>query len=266
MKELLKTYFYRLFHEKSTYVFFIISLLFTLIQVIIMTIIKKYGGNEATSLSSIHLDLLFSGAFYITIAFIFLFLTRDWKDGTFRNLTLAGKSRSLIFFAALITSTIILLAFMASSLAVAWAVGAIGGFPIGLANGYATASFFVSWGMSFFFHLVIVSLAVSFSMSIPSAFGSLGAFIGFTLGMQILSSLVGLLAYAVAGQSASNNVSEWFLTNQINTWSHYFSYGYYLTSDFAYADWLYKSLVVGLGLGGVSVFLSHLFFSKRDLK
>jgi len=266
MKELFRTYYYRLFHEKSTWVFFVLSLVFTLIQVVIMALIKKFGGYTDGSLAIIHSNLLFSGAFYIVVAFLFLYITRDWKDGTFRNLTLAGKTRNQIFFAALLVSVSIFLVFMASSLGLAWIIGSISGFPVGLNSASAIMAFFVSWGMSFFFHLVIIAITVSFAFLIPSAFGSLGAFVGSLLALQIIASLASLLAYSIGGQSASTATSQWFLGNDLNIWGFYFSYSYYLDSSFPFVNWLYKSLIVGLSISGIFVFFGRLSFISRDLK
>ena len=210
MKDLLRTYLFRLKKTKSLWVSRIVRLGLVLLSAIllgsrnILTIhqYKKEGvevpynvllsrrGRRTRFLSP-------SNIFWIvTLLLLYFFLTTDWSNHTFRNRCLAGKSRTLIYWSGILFSFLLFL----GRYLIRWRILLIVGFSFPFAESYYPASYSVPGSLplvGFIFFLILLfrfSLRISIAYRIKNRAGVLIPFGVIIVGTRFTSILSGVVS------------------------------------------------------------------------
>ncbi len=278
MADILKMYFFRLFKDKVFWICLGIGVAVVLLDTIAYGVAQnllKDSTNHANDLFTISSQSLGALSFMglpslLGPAFCFFFLTREFHDGTIRNMILSGKKRIDIYLSAVIVAFVICYLNVVIDEAFIWSFGSLFGLSTGLSDAAAVGRFFSSLGIFFILSLMFVAIAAGLCFLMPNAFGSFGIYLGFVL----LLALVFVLFSTVFSSLASNgNLSaSFFQTFQESMTAYQITYleGYpsaldvAVTARFGYvALWASLEAVI---LGGAALFFGGWKFIRSDLK
>ena len=168
MTDLLKMYLFRLFKDKVFWIFLGIGVLIVLLDTIFYGIATNLLKNSRLNVGNLlvisseslgAMDLM-SKPSIVGPAFCFFFLTREFHDGTIRNMILSGKKRIDIYVSAAIVALIICYLNILVDEAFVWSLGPIFGLPTGFSDAAAVGRFFCSLGIFFVLSLMFVSITV----------------------------------------------------------------------------------------------------------
>jgi ABC-2 type transport system permease protein len=186
MSQLLRMYLYRLRHSKMFYVFlalaFLTALATTAIEAEANAQEAIYDSGPSFSIGSLLMGATDFGSWPTILgpALISFFFALEWKDGTFRNQILAGKSRTEMFLSGQIVGLIISLSVFLADFLPSLLFGLLFRMPFFL-TGVDTGSFWTALGMIFFLGLFLSSLATSLAFLVRNSWGAFGCFIGFLI-------------------------------------------------------------------------------------
>jgi ABC-type transport system involved in multi-copper enzyme maturation permease subunit len=264
-------YLYRLVHSVLFWVCIGLAVATPLLFVSIYAEMNaKYGTTisiASTLLSSIMgMDFL-SWPLILGPAFISFFYALEWKDGTFRNQLLAGKSRTEIYLSSQIIGLLISLAVFVVFFFATLLLGLVYRMPFLLPSENA-GDFCVSFAMMIFLGLFVTVVATSFAFIVHNAWGAFGCLIGFSFLLEMIMLLISLLEF----YNVDNYyiLKEWIYTYQI---SRFESLAFDATENLEGIEatgrtipLILKTLASSLLGGGGLGFLGWLSFTKRDLK
>lgn len=286
MKSLIRMYLYRLVHS----VLFWVCLGLAIASVILTVSIDAefnvqevlYSGDKTYSIAGLLVGLENFGNWPVIVgpAFVSFFFALEWKDGTFRNQLLAGKSRTQVYFSAQIVGLIISFGVLAADLLVTLLLGFAVQMPFFIvAQGQTAAglasSFWIAFFLLFFLGAFITAVATSFAFIIHNAWGAFGCLIGFIF----LSSMI----YTTTLLFQSLNYDNYYVWNEC-----VYSYQLMTLQSLNFDSLTYGARVAGqylevtvtgrtvplvlktffsaLLIGGGMGYLGWLSFTKRDLK
>lgn len=198
MGSLIKMYLYRAVHDWAVRVLWIVSAIVVIGEVAFMAEINIQllnRGQEAVyslaQISIMNADFSSNIALF-SLAIVIFFFAREWKDGTFRNQILAGKSRTQIFLAANITSLVIVFSELFLTQFIIWTLGSaiqmkafVGSELIG--------PYLVSLLMLCIIGAAYSVIATSFAFMIKNGWGAFGLVFALFLFFNIIVGITQLL-------------------------------------------------------------------------
>ena len=277
MKDILKMYLFRLFKDKVFWIFLAIGVGIVVLETFVLGFIanilkdEPYNVNSLLSVSYESLTTmdLTGKPSLIGPIFCFFFLTREFHDGTIRNMILSGKKRIDIYISAGIIALFICYVNIVVDETFIWSLGPIFGVSTGLTDAAAVGSFFSSLGVLLILSLLFVSIALCLCFLVPNAFGSFGIYIGIVFGFAIIYGLVSIILPILVGNGTINGSFSLSLTEAMTTYqiSYFEQYPFAGLVDSARIGWvaLWASGETVV-LGGAALFLGGWKFNKADLK
>lgn len=213
MRSLMKLYVFRLRHSVSSLVEIIISASIGLIYGVIVgivaintkgTLVKgDYIAKMLVGGDILSLNLQYPVITLIIAIFLTTFLSQDFRNGTFRNMIVRGKSRGEIFASYYLCTIawshiIYLLYFAAFSL----------GMLVGLGN-YSAANlnvmnFLTSLGLNQVLHLFYITFIFFLIFALKAGGFSIPCFILVSMGLYIVSIILIAVPQMNRGMSSSN--------------------------------------------------------------
>lgn len=283
MGSLIKMYLYRVIHDWAIRILWIVAAVFVIGEVAFEAEVNiqlvNQGGQATFSLAQISIMNVNFGSniALFSLAIVIFFYAREWKDGTFRNQILAGKSRLQIYLAANITSLIIVFSEVILTQFLIWGLGsAIQMKP--LLDGESLNRYFVSLLMLCFIGMAYSVIATSFAFIVKNGWGAFGLLFAFFFVFDVIVGIAQLLQ----GLNSSGYYAflECFFPYQISQFSSAgFEYdaalGYVKTNDGYFntvivsgrtVPLIIKTILFSLLFGGGFGVLGGYLFYKTDIK
>jgi|GEM_PF-2814470 hypothetical protein len=277
MSDLLKMYFFRLFKDKVFWICLGLGVGIAFLETIVYGIAVNMTKNSANDIGNV---LVISTQSFSALSFTnlpalfgpaicFFFLTREFHDGTIRNMILSGKKRVDIYLSAVIVAFVICYLNVLVDEAFIWSFGSLFGLSSGLSDAAAVGRFLSSMGIFFVISLMYVSVAVSLCFLVPNAFGSFGIFIGFTLGLALLYSLISLVLPLLVTNNIMSSGAYQVIQESMTTYQTTYLEEYFIAPSIDATRFVWVSLWASgeaVIIGGSFLFFGGWRFNKSDLK
>lgn len=279
MKSLLKMYLYRLIHSTLFWVCIGLAVVTPIIWVFVeaelnvQLALKGYDPSFSIAALIVSMESFMNWPLVMGPAFVSFFYALEWKDGTFRNQILAGKSRTQIYLSSQLMGFFICFSIFLVNFLITLLLGLAVQMPFFILNatttlGSAIGTYLVSFFMLFFLGIFVTVVSTSFAFIIHNAWGAFGCLIGFFFFISFVETITNL--FESVNQDSYYVFKELLYSYQASRFislNYDFSDGVYAARVSGRAAALIiKTILSSLFVGGGMGYLGWLSFTKRDLK